>query len=207
MRTEIALGAIEGLRSLRAETLGDPEICIAILDGPVDDSHACFEGAKLSRADSLVPDAAGGGAMSAHGTHVTSVIFGQPGGPVHGVAPACRGLIIPVFQDAPPRRVAQLDLARAIEQAVQEGANVVNISGGEPSPTGEADPLLARALRLCEDHGVLIVAAVGNDGCNCLNVPAATPSVLAVGAMGEDGRPLDTSNWGELSPQRDPRSR
>jgi cyanobactin maturation PatA/PatG family protease len=197
MRTETALGAIEGLRSLWAETLGDPEICIAILDGPVDDSHPCFEGAKLSHADSLVSGAIGGGAMSAHGTHVTSVIFGQPGGPVHGVAPACRALIIPVFQDAPPRRVAQLDLARAIEQAVQEGANVVNISAGEPSPTGEADPLLARAVRLCEDHGVLIVAAVGNDGCNCLNVPAATPSVLAVGAMGEDGRPLDTSNWGE----------
>jgi cyanobactin maturation PatA/PatG family protease len=197
MRTETALGAIEGLRSLWAETLGDPEICIAVLDGPVDESHRCFEGAKLSRADSLVPDAVGSGAMSAHGTHVTSVIFGQPGGPVHGVAPACRGLIIPVFQDAPRQRVPQLDLARAIEQAVQEGANIVNISGGESSQTGEADPLLARALRLCEDHGVLIVAAVGNDGCNCLNVPAATPSVLAVGALGEDGRPLDTSNWGE----------
>jgi len=111
MRTETALDAIEGLRSLWAETLGDPEICITILDGPVDDSHPRFEGAKLTRADSLVPDAVGGGPMSAHGTHVTSVIFGQPRGPVRGVAPACRGLIIPVFQDAPPRRITQLDLA------------------------------------------------------------------------------------------------
>ncbi|MFG3002205.1 S8 family serine peptidase [Streptomyces sp. NPDC048340] len=30
-------------------------------------------------------------------------------------------------------------------------------------------------------NGVLVVAAVGNDGCDCLQAPAATPSVLAVG--------------------------
>ena len=48
--------------------------------------------------------------------------------------------------------------------------------------------------RSCEDNNVLVVAAAGNDGCACLHVPAAVPSVLAVGA---DGKPLETSNWGE----------
>jgi cyanobactin maturation PatA/PatG family protease len=41
------------------------------------------------------------------------------------------------------------------------------------------------------------VAAAGNDGCDCLHVPAALPTVLAVGAMDDEGRPLDFSNWGE----------
>ena len=45
--------------------------------------------------------------------------------------------------------------------------------------------------------GVLIVAAAGNDGCDCLHVPAALPAVLAVGAMDDEGRPMDFSNWGE----------
>jgi hypothetical protein len=43
---------------------------------------------------------------------------------------------------------------------------------------------------------VLLVAAAGNEGCECLHVPAALDSVLAVGAMDANGSPLDFSNWG-----------
>ena len=52
-------------------------------------------------------------------------------------------------------------------------------------------------MELCANHGVLVVAAAGNDGCPCLHVPAAMPSVLVVGAMDGRGEPLDSSNWGE----------
>lgn len=38
---------------------------------------------------------------------------------------------------------------------------------------------------------------VCNGGCECLHVPAAVSSVLAVGAIGHDGEPLEISNWGE----------
>ena len=177
--------------------LGDPRICVAVLDGPVDLSHPCFAGADVRRLDTLVQDPAGQGPMSVHGTHVTSLIFGQPGSPVIGIAPRCRGLIAPVFRDFDERPLSQLDLARAIEQAVQEGAHVINISGGQQAPEGQAEGMLERALRLCEDNNVLVVAAVGNDGCACLHVPAAVPTVLGVGALGADGKPLETSNWGE----------
>ena len=192
---ETVFAEINGLPELWNQTLGNPEISVAVLDGPVDDTHPCFRGARLTRLNTLVPGDADCGAMSIHGTHVTSLIFGQPDGPVHGVAPHCRGLIVPVFRDR--HRLSQLDLARAIEQAVQEGASVISISGGERSPHGEGDELLARAIRLCDDNRVLITAAAGNDGCECLHVPAAIGSVLAVGAMGKNGQPLDFSNWGE----------
>jgi cyanobactin maturation PatA/PatG family protease len=52
-------------------------------------------------------------------------------------------------------------------------------------------------VSLCQNNNVLLVAAAGNDGCECLHVPAALPTVLAAGAMGENGQPLDYSNWGE----------
>jgi len=188
---------LPGLSSLCGESLGDPEVCIAILDGPVDISHPCFQGADLTRLDTLVSDAAGDGPMSAHGTHITSLIFGQPGGPVRGIAPRCRGLILPVFRDYQEGRLSQLDLARGIEQAVQEGAHIINISGGEQSPSGQANDVLARAVQLCESNNVLVVAAVGNDGCECLHVPAALPGVLAVGALGANGQSLDANNWGQ----------
>ncbi|MEH1865818.1 MAG: PatA/PatG family cyanobactin maturation protease [Nostoc sp.] len=193
---DIAL--IPGLQSLWAETFGDPGICVAVLDGPVDQSHPCFDGANLARLPTLVADVAGSGLMSGHGTHITSVIFGQHSSPVHGVAPGCRGLIVPVFSDDRRRgKLSQLDLARAINQAVEAGSHVINISGGQLSQSGEADPMLVNAVRFCNEEGVLIVAAAGNDACECLHVPAALPSVLAVGAMNAQGLPFDFSNWGK----------
>jgi cyanobactin maturation PatA/PatG family protease len=189
--------ALTGLQSLQDATLGEPKVCVAVLDGPVDLSHPCFHGAKVRRLNTLVQDPAGGGPMSVHGTHIASMIFGQPGSPVPGIAPHCQGVVAPVFGDSQERRLSQLDLARAIEQAVQEGAHVINISGGEQSPGGQAEGVLRRALQLCEDSNVLVVAAVGNDGCACLHVPAAVPSTIGVGALGEDGKPLLSSNWGE----------
>jgi cyanobactin maturation PatA/PatG family protease len=188
---------LEGLQALHAETLGDPQVCIAVLDGPVDVSHPCFEGANLQRIPTLVGEAAGAGPMSLHGTHVTSLLFGQPGSPVMGIAPGCRGLIAPVFRDEQRGRVSQLDLSRAIEQVLEHGANIISVSGGERSPTDEADEVLERALRRCEEANVLVVAAVGNDGCACLQVPSAVASVLAVGAMAPDRTPLESNNWGE----------
>ncbi|MFC8349572.1 S8 family serine peptidase [Streptomyces sp. NPDC057280] len=191
-----ARSVLQGLQLPQHELLGDPAVCIAVLDGPVDLSHPCFEGADLTRLDTLVQEPAGQGLMSLHGTHVASLIFGQSDRTVMGVAPRCRGLILPVFPDAEGSRVPQLDLARAIEQAVEAGAHIINISGGERAPDGQLVSMLERALRMCDDRGVLVVAAVGNDGCDCLHAPAAAPSVLAVGASDVNGQPMAFNNWG-----------
>jgi cyanobactin maturation PatA/PatG family protease len=189
---------IPGLRALWSRTLGDERICIAVLDGPADRSHPSFGSARLTTVDTLtavnLETAAG-----RHGTHVTSVIFGQHGGPVTGIAPGCRGVIIPVFgTDAAGRIIAcsQLDLARAIRQAIQAGAHVINVSGGQLTSTGVAHALLADAVRHCAAQDVLLVAAAGNDGCDCLHIPAVLPSLLAVGAMNARGEVLEFSNWG-----------
>jgi len=198
-----AAARVFGLRGLEAVyglTSGDPRIRIAVLDGPVDRSHPCFQGARLTQLSTLVPGTAKDGAASRHGTHVASIIFGQPGAAVSGIAPGCSGIIVPVFADGADGAMvmcSQLDLARAILQAVESGAHVINISGGQLVPAGEPEPVLAKAIQACADHNVLVVAAVGNDGCDCLHVPAAVESVLSVGAMDARGEPLGISNWGE----------
>lgn len=179
---------------------GDANICIAVLDGLVDLTHPCFGKAKITQLESLVSDAAKDGSAAKHGTHVASLIFGQHGSPIRGISPGCRGLIIPVFADGPADSIApcsQIDLAHAITQAVEQGAHVINISGGELDSSGEPHPLLDKAVRLCAKNNVLIVAAAGNDGCQCLHVPASISSTLAVGAMDAQGLPLDFSNWGD----------
>lgn len=192
---------IPGIKGLWAETLGDSQICIAVLDGSVDRAHPCLAAANLTQLETLVPDVSSYGAASEHGTHVASIIFGQHDGSIKGIAPRCRGLSVPIFSDGPDGSIAscsQLDLARAITQAVEAGAHIINISGGELSPSGSAHPLLADAVRKCTSRNVLIVAATGNEGCDCLHVPGALPSVLAIGAMDAQGLPLAFGNWGAI---------
>lgn len=189
------LADIPGLAELWGRTVGDERICVAVVDGPVDIGHQVFHGANIDRLENVWPEEGLESPNAAHGTHVASVVFGQHGSPVPGVAPRCRGLSVPAFS-ARRRRTSQLELARGIELAVEAGAQVINVSGGQLSASGEAEDALDRAVRYCQDRNVLVVAAVGNDGCFCNHVPAGLPWGLAVGAVDDDGQPLASSNWG-----------
>ena len=192
---------LSGIESLWLKTLGDPRICVAVLDGDVDQSHPCFHQARLTQIPTLISAVANQGFATQHGTHVTSIIFGQHDSSIQGIAPNCRGLIVPIFGDGQGDKLApcsQIDLARAITQAVEQGANIINVSGGQLTASPESDQLLANAVRLCQERNVVIVAAAGNDGCECLHLPAALESVLAVGAMDSQGKPLNFSNWGKV---------
>ncbi len=174
---------------------GDPNVTIAVLDGPVDLTHDCFRGARLTPLKTVASVTSADGGATEHGTHVASLIFGQLGSSIEGIAPFCGGLIVPVFGDD-SLKCSQLDLARAILLAVENGAHVINISGGQLAKSGEPHPILAQAIDSCIRQNVLIVAAAGNDGCECLHIPAAVASVLAVGAMDDKCQPLPSSNYG-----------
>jgi hypothetical protein len=117
------------------------------------------------------------------------------------MAPRCQGVFVPIFRSGASdsyRVCTQLDLARALALAMERGAHIINVSAGEFAPLGEASPFLEKLVQDCVRQGVLIVAAAGNQGCECLHVPAALSSVLAVGAMNWRGEPLPWSNWGSL---------
>jgi hypothetical protein len=188
---------IPGIQLLWEETLGEPEVRVALLDGPVDVGHPSLSGARLLPLPTSVPNIAGNGVASCHGTSVASVIFGQHGaGSVRGLAPRCTGLLLPIFSDNADRiGCSQFDLARAILQAAENRAHIINVSAGQYSPSGEPHPILRDAVEYAASRGALIVAAVGNDGCECLHVPSALASVLAVGATDRNSEPLNSSNW------------
>jgi len=203
---QFALGQrIPGLDELWDETLGDPEITIAVLDGPVDLAHPSLAAANLTALGLTSQATITDGTASKHGTHVASIIFSQHNSSVLGIAPHCGGLLGSIFLDGLDgtlRTPSQKDLAEDIREAVRAGANIINISGGEPEPSGEANPDLVKAIEECAAKGVLVVAAAGNGGCpglgacECVHVPGAISSVLAVGAMDDHGRPLPFSNCG-----------
>ena len=197
--TATDVAEIPGLRVLWAKTLGDPRILIAFLDGPIDHTHPALVGAKLALA-STSDSSAGRGLALRHGTQVASIILGQHNGYIQGIAPHCRGLIVPIISDRADGLFAsysQIGLAQAIALAAQAGANIINISLGQYSADGVAHPLLVKAISDCVARNVLIVASAGNEGRDGLSIPAALPSVLAVGAMDSQGLPFEFSNWGE----------
>ncbi len=138
------------------------EIRIAIIDGPVDQTHSCFRGAHLSVIDSKPAAEVGYGLLSFHGTAVASIVLGQPESMVPGVCPAARGLIVPTFReraDDPSCLCTQAALARGIHLAIDAGAQLINISGGEHLTEGERDPALVQAVQRSQERGALILAS------------------------------------------------
>jgi hypothetical protein len=85
-----------------------------------------------------------------------------------------------------------LSVARAIRYAVNQGADVISMSLGGSSP----DAFLRQTIREAISAGVIVVAASGNDGCNCMLFPANYPEVVAVGALSSNNLPASFSSYG-----------
>ncbi|VIO67167.1 S8 family serine peptidase [Bradyrhizobium ivorense] len=191
---------IAGLSALwQRASGGDPAVRIAIIDGPVDLNHPSLSQARVAMGGHFVAPSSSP-IQSEHGTHVTSVLMGTPGSPVLGVAPNCSATVFSIYRENAAGQIepsSQSTLALAINQALAAGADVINISSGQQSATGQADRILVDAVRACERAGRLIVAAAGNDGCRCVQVPGSLGSVLAVGACDLAGNPLPFSNFGD----------
>ena len=116
-------GRVPGLEALRTLANGGAGLTVAVIDGPVDLDHPVFEGADLRMASGSTRwPARPGNRMAEHGTMVASILFGQPGSAVEGVCPRARGVVVPVY-DISTGRAPQLEIARAIELAIDEGAD------------------------------------------------------------------------------------
>jgi hypothetical protein len=122
----------------------------------------------------------------ARGSHSASVIFGQPCSSVEGIAPLCRGLMVPIFLDADGGCSSQ-GLARAIILALGHGAQVIHLGAGRFEPVDDSDPLLGKAIAMCRRRNVLIVAAAGSDDRPGLDPAQCGATVLAVPALEDVG--------------------
>lgn len=122
-----------------------------------------------------------------HGTHVAGTIAqtSNNGIGVTGVAPMAK--IMPV-RVGDYHGATSENIAEGITWAVDHGANVINLSIGGSSPSR----VIEEACRYAYDHGVVVVAATGNDGYDGkISYPAAYSTVIAVGA--HDGAEKETS--------------
>jgi hypothetical protein len=84
------------------------------------------------------------------------------------------------------------DVSAAVRYAADHGARIISLSLGSSSP----DDYLHQQISYAVSKGVIVVAAAGNNGCNCMLYPAAYPEVLAVGATSATDVPADFSSYG-----------
>ncbi len=77
---------------------------------------------------------------------------------------------------------------KAIDDAVADGMDVINLSLGSPVASRPADDILVQALERAAALGIVVVVAAGNTGPdpNTIASPATGASVLAVGALYND---------------------
>ncbi len=88
-------------------------------------------------------------------------------------------------------------IAEGVMYAVKHHAQVINLSlEFTPGITASDIPELIEALHYAHRHGVLVVAAAGNEGQATVAYPARAPEVVAVGATTEHGCLAAYSNDG-----------
>ncbi|MEV6242008.1 S8 family serine peptidase [Lentzea sp. NPDC051838] len=167
---------------------------VAVLDTGVDNTHpdlATQEIAEKNFTDS--PDNAD---RVGHGTHVASITAGtgaKSGGKYKGVAPGARILDGKVLGD--DGSGYESGILAGIEWAVEQGADVVNMSlGGDDSPV--LDPMEILINKLSQETGTLFVIASGNFGPNSVGSPGSADQALTVGAVDRDDKLASFSSTG-----------
>lgn len=146
----------------------------------LDDSNRFLLGAdKSGETDNSIKDENG------HGTHVLGIVGAETNNSegIAGIVLNGKFLIVQTFNDE--GYGSANTFKDAVEYAVENGAKVINYSGGELNDSSTMEDAVDHA----DDNGVIIVAATGNDG-GTNRYPAAYSSsydnVIAVSATDHD---------------------
>jgi serine protease len=140
-----------------------------------------------------------------HGTHVTGTIVQDTNNNYGVTGVAYNATIMPIKVLDYSGFGMDAHAVEAIHYAVDNGADVINMSLGF---TGTGDPDgsgnvcteivgLNAALEYAYAHGVVVVAASGNDSVGTVSCPAAYPTVIATGSTDFAGNASWFSNGGD----------
>ena len=187
-----------GISDLWARTHG-ASATIAVVDGGVDPTVPDIAD-KLVAPEIDLSEAHDG--PSAHGTEVAALAAGAMDNDAAsgGIGWESRLLSIKVLDHAGIGRLSAV--AAGVVRATDLGARVINLS-----LSGQFTTALATAVQYAIDHGVIVVAAAGNDGTDTPTVslpsgtvdggyPARYPGVVAVGAITRDHTVAPFSDFG-----------
>lgn len=191
------------LTALMERTGGSPGVQIGLIDGPVATQHPDLAGGHLRE----IPGNSGATCTQAdsaaclHGTFVAGILTAKRNSSAPAICPNCTLLIRPIFAEGStgseqlPSATPQ-ELAAAVNDCVDAGARVINLSLALAQPSTKGEQALEEALNQAVRRGVLVVAASGNQGTLGSSTITRHPWVIPVVACDLQGRPMNESNLG-----------
>ncbi|NEB77952.1 S8 family serine peptidase, partial [Streptomyces sp. SID14478] len=172
---------------------------VAVLDTGVDTEHPDLKG-RVAESKNFT-DSPDTDDHQGHGTHTTSTVGGTGAasdGKKRGVAPATTLLNGKVLNDSGSGATSWI--IAGMQWAVDEGADVVSMSLGNPDELDCSDPMSQATQELARSaKNTLFVIAAGNSGpsLNTVSSPGCVPEVLTVGAVDRDDT---TASFSSRSP-------
>ncbi|QOC89814.1 type VII secretion-associated serine protease mycosin [Micromonospora craniellae] len=161
-------------------------VTVAVIDTGVDATHPDLRDNVVPGVDLYDDKAKGRVDREGHGTGMASLIAGHGHGPgdgdgVLGVAPKAK--ILPVtIKSERSAVIAPTAIAAGINWAVDNGADIVNVSLG-----ASHNEELNRAVDRAYQRNVVVVAAVGNRKDAIIGNPARHPGAIAVNGTDRAG--------------------
>lgn len=169
---------------------GKHEVVVAVIDTGMDLKHPELKNQVLTPYN--VADPMKRPLADVHGTHVAGIIAAEANNGIggYGINPNAKILPIDVFN----RGWGSSDyiVAEGILYAVNQGAQVINMSLGSYYPS----KILEDAVNIALDAGITIVASAGNEGSSTSRYPAAFEGVISVGALNDQTKLASFSNYG-----------
>ncbi len=174
-------------------TTGSSSVILAIVDSGIDSGHPEFAGRLLPGYDFIQNDSTPQDDCG-HGTHVagSAAATGNNGIGIAGINWQAKVLPVRVLGKSGSNCTGYTsDVAEGIVWAVEQGADVINLSLGLPG----SSRLLEYATYFAYQHDVALIAAAGNTN-SAILYPAAYPWVLSVGATQQNQTRTSFSNFG-----------
>jgi thermitase len=195
LRNQYALSRINAFPSW-ALTQGDPKIVVAVIDTGVQLNHPDLRNKLVAGYDFVgkdgVPDTIPND-ENGHGTHVAGIAAAATNNSlgIAGACPKCRIMPIRVL-DAQGNGYLS-DIARGIDYAINNGANVINLS-----LTGPDSNTMAAMVARAWNKGAFIACAAGNDQNQypLYTYPARYETCMGVASTTKDDLRSSFSNYG-----------
>lgn len=184
------------LDAARAKGYTGKGVTIAIIDGKVDTSVPELAGANV--VDKSPCAINGSNESASHGTGIASLLVSQD----YGIIPDATLLAYQSIdstsyagKDCPMKAGAlPTDLSSLVNQAINDGASIVNFSASSSMRGTDLKWAIARAM----SQGVIITASVGNGGADENESHLSRWSgVVGVSAIDTDGKFASYSSWGQ----------
>jgi hypothetical protein len=173
-------------------TRGSTDVIVAVVDTGVQSDHPDLIG-RLVTGTNIVDPSRPPDDDVGHGTHVAGIIAAEVNNNEGVAGMTWFTKIMPVKVLDSSGAGSTYSVAEGIIWATDHGAHIINMSLGNYA---EAQ-FLHDALKYAHDHGVVLVAASGNDNTDRPGYPAAYPEVIAVSATDQGEGRAQYSNYGD----------